>query len=111
MKKIIAIAALIASAQATAFWGWNDTGNYGYGNAYNNGWFDGIGNGDADFAFDFDMNARINFDGAGYGNGYGYGAGNGYGRGYNGYSPYYGVPYGAAPYGYPPLPRPVESAE
>ncbi len=98
MKKIIAIAALIASAQASAFWGWNDNSSYGYGNAYNNGVFDGIGNGDAeaDFTFDFSMTARMRGEGRGNGNGYGYGNGNGYG--YNGYAPYYG-----APYGYPPV--------
>lgn len=104
MKYLIAIVALVVSAHAAAFWGWNDTGNYGYGNTYNNGGFDGIGNGEADFAFDFDMNARINFDGRGYGNGYG--AGNGYGYGYNRYAPYYG-----APYGYPPMMRPPAPTE
>ena len=46
MKKLIVIAALIAiSAQAAAFWGWND--NRGYGNGYSNGVVDGVGNADA----------------------------------------------------------------
>ena len=58
MKKIIAIAALIASMQASAFRGWNDS--------YNNGYFDGVGAAD--------------------GNGYGYGAGRGHG--YNAHARY-----------------------
>lgn len=97
MKKIIALAALIASAQASAFWGWNDSYNNGYGNAANNGYFDGVGAGDAeaDFTFDFNMTARMRGEGRGYGNGYGYGDGNGYG--YNAHVPYYGAPYGYGP--------------
>lgn len=104
MKRIIAIAALIATAQASAFWGWNDGANYGNANAFNNGYFDGVGNadGEADFTFDMSFSARMRGEGRGYGNGNGYGAGNGYG--YNGHIPYYGAPYGYAP----PLPQPVE---
>jgi hypothetical protein len=106
MKKIIAIAALLAATQASAFWGWNDSSNYGYGNGYNNGYFDGVGAGDAeaDFTFDFSMSASMR--GEGRGNGYGNGYGNGNGYGYNGYIPYYG-----APYGYLPPAAPVDPAE
>ena len=63
MKKIIAIVALIASVQASAFWGWND----GHGNG--DGYVDGTGGGDAaaeaDFSFDMTFSARIR--GEGYG--------------------------------------------
>lgn len=104
MKKLIAIAALLAATQASAFWGWNDAGQYGYGNVYNDGRFDGVGDAQADFAFDFDMTGRMSWEGDGYGNARGYGAGDGYGYGYHGYMPYHG--YGV-PYGYPPLGPPV----
>ena len=48
MKKIIAIAAVLATAQASAFWGnngWDNSYNNGtgYGNGYTNGVFDGTG--------------------------------------------------------------------
>lgn len=102
MKTLIAMVALIAAAQASAFWGWGDAGNYGYGNGYNNGYVDGVGNADAeaDFVFDFNMTARFRGEGRGqgYGNGYGYGNG----RGYNAHVPYYGAPYGYMPV--PPMP-------
>ncbi|KRT56124.1 sulfur globule family protein [endosymbiont of Ridgeia piscesae] len=72
MKKIIAIAALIASTQANAFWGFND----------NNGMFDGMGDGDMAFNMSFSGNARGNANNS-Y-RGYGYNAPYGYG-----YAPYY----------------------
>jgi len=78
MKKIIAIAALIASTQASAFWGFND----------NNGMFDGIGDGDMDFSMGFSGKARGN-------------AHNTY-RGYG-----YNAPYGYAPYAHAPYYAPV----
>jgi hypothetical protein len=108
MKKVIAMLALVAATQASAFWGWNDWGNGSYGNGYSNGYADGLGHADAaaDFTFDFDMNAAIRFDGRGYGNGYGSGYGYGDGYGYNAHVPYYG-----APYGFLPPPAPVAAAE
>ncbi len=103
MKKIIALLAMVAATQASGFWGWNDYGNTGYGNAYNNGYVDGVGVGDAeaDFAFDFNMTARIRTEGRGNAYGSGYGYGDGYGYGYNNHIPYYGAPYGFLP---PPAP-------
>jgi hypothetical protein len=93
MKKIIAIAALIAATQASAFWGWNDGSAYGY----NDGYADGAGHADAeaDFTFDFSMSARMRGEGRGDGYANGYGYGNGYG--YNAHIPYYGAPYGYLP--------------
>ena len=107
MKRTIALAALIASAQASAFWGWNDRYNDTYGNAINSGYVDGIGTGDAeaDFTFDFNMTARIRTEGRGFANGYGYGDGSGYG--YNAHVPHYGAPYGYGPM-VPVIPPPAE---
>jgi hypothetical protein len=101
MKKIIAIVALIAATQASAFWGWNDGSAYGY----NNGYADGAGSADAeaDFTFDFSMSARMRGEGRGHGDGYANGYGNGYG--YNAHIPYYGAPYGYLPPVAVPLPR------
>ena len=49
MKKIIAFVAIIASAQASAWWGNNSyngqNNGYGYGNGYSNGVMDGAGDG------------------------------------------------------------------
>lgn len=104
MKKFIAIAAVLVSAQATAFWGWNDGSQYLFGNGHNNGYFDGLGNADADFSFDFSMSARMRTEGRGAGYGQGYGYGNGYG--YNSHIPYY-----AAPYGFLPAPVQPQAAE
>ncbi|MCB1802057.1 MAG: sulfur globule protein CV1 [Gammaproteobacteria bacterium] len=97
MKKLIAVLALLAAGQASAFWGWMDNNSSGYGSAANNGYADAAGSADAeaDFSFDFNMTAR--FDVEGYGNGRGYGAGNGYGNGNNSYIPYYAAPYGYVP--------------
>lgn len=95
MKHLIAIAALLASVQASAFWGWNDNSQYAHGNAYNNGYADG--DAEADFTFDFNMRASMRTEGRGYGNGYGYGYGRGDGYGYNSYIPYYAAPYGFLP--------------
>jgi hypothetical protein len=89
MKKIIAIAALIASMQASAFWGWNDS--------YNNGYFDGVGAADAEADFSFDMTFSASMRGGGRGNGDGYGYGAGRGHSYNAHVPYYGAPYGYVP--------------
>ncbi|RDH86516.1 MAG: sulfur globule protein CV1 [endosymbiont of Seepiophila jonesi] len=80
MKKIIAIAALIASTQANAFWGFNDNG-------YNDGMFDGFGDGDMAFNMSFSGKARSSAHTTA--RGYGYDA------------PYY---YGYAPYGAPYAP-------
>ena len=104
MRKIIAIAAVLAATQASAFWGngWNNNyynNGYGYGNGYGNGVLDGYA--DAAGAGDFSMNmsGRGHTNMRGYGNAYGYG--DGWGRGYNYSSPYWGG-YGA-PYGYAPM--------
>ena len=67
MKKIIAIAALIASTQASAFWGFND----------NNSMFDSMGDGDMAFNMSASGNGRGNthntYRGNGYNAPYGYG--------------------------------------
>jgi hypothetical protein len=100
MKKIIAIAAVLAATQASAFWGngWDNNYNngYGYGNGYTNGVLDGYADGAAAGDFSMNMSGRANTNMRGYGNGYGYG--DGWGRGYNYSAPYgYGAPYGYAP--------------
>jgi len=72
MKKMLAIAAIVASTQAGAFWGMGD----GFG--------DGFGDGTMDFNMIFSgrSNSRVN--------GHGYG----YNHPYYGYAPYYGhAPY------------------
>lgn len=95
MKKIIAIAAILASAQASAFWGSNGDNMFD-GN--------GMGDGDASFSMGFSGNARSSARGTGYGRGY---------NNYNGYNAPYGygyAPYGAAPYGYAPVAAPVAPA-
>lgn len=126
MKKIIALVAVLASAQASAFWGggpWggNNWGNNynngsGYGNGYSNGTMDGYGDaaGSGDFSMNMSGRARSNM--RGYGNGYG--AGDGWGRGYNnsgpyGYAPYgYGAPMGyGAPQGGPQAPQTTPTGE
>ncbi len=109
MKKIIAIAAIIATSQASAFWdqdngsynsdGRFDGNGYGYGDARGNGDASGSGDMDTEFTMTFKGrgkgNAKSNWDGN-Y-NGYYNGAYNGAfdGRGYS-YSQPYG--YGYAPY-------------
>lgn len=105
MKKFIAIVAVLLSAKAAAFWGWNDGSQHLFGNGYNNGYFDGVGNADAeaDFSFDFNMTARIRSEGRGTAYGQGYGYGNGYG--YNSHIPYYAAPYGFLP---PPVQQPAQ---
>lgn len=91
MKKIIAIAALIASAQASAFWGWNDA--TGYQQARTDASGQGAAEAEADFSFDMSFTAR--FNGQGRGTGTGHAAGHGYGESAH-------IPYYAAPYGYLP---------
>ena len=85
MKKIIAIAAIIASAQASAFFGNND-GNYT--NA-GNGAFDTAGNGEGEATF------SMNFAGKGKSDFRGNGNMTDSFNGYNGYAPYYGAPVAA----------------
>ena len=89
MKKIIAIAAIIASAQASAFW---DSSNGSANSAYNgNGDFlgNGSGEGEATFSMNFTGKGRTagdfkgNADTDGNFSGYGYDA------------PYYGAPMAA----------------
>jgi hypothetical protein len=102
MKKIIAIAAVLATAQASAWWGGNGWDNnynngYGYGNGYTNGVFDGVGDAHGEGNFSMNFSGRGHTNMRGYGNGYGYG--DGWGRGYN-----YAAPgYGYAPYAYAPM--------
>jgi hypothetical protein len=112
MKKVLAIVAVLASAQASAWWGNNGYNNqynngYGYGNGYSNGAFDGVGDaaGSGDFSMSFSGRGRTNM--RGYGNGYG--AGDGWGRGYNQSAPYWGAPYAYGP-GAPVAPAPVAPA-
>ena len=85
MKKIIAIAAIIATAQASAFWGGNNDGSY-----YNNGTgaFDTAGNGEGEATF------SMNFSGKGKSDFRGNGQIDDSFNGSNGYSyaPYYGAP-------------------
>ena len=86
MKKIIAIAAIVATSSASAFWG-NNSYN-GYNNGYGNGAFDGVG--DASGAADFSMNF------SGKGNTNMRSNSNFAGNGYNYQAPY----WAATPYGY-----------
>lgn len=97
MKKLIAILALVAAGQASAFWGWMDNNSSGYGNAANNGYADAAADAEADFSFDLKMTARFDFEGFSNGYGNGYGSGNGYGYGNNAHIPYYAAPYGYVP--------------
>jgi hypothetical protein len=99
MKKIIAIAAILAATQASAFWG-NGYDNmynngYGAGNTAGNGVFDGYGDAAGEGTFSMNFSGRANTNMRGYGNGYG--SGDGWGRGYNQSTPYYGAPYAYAP--------------
>ena len=90
MKKIIAIAAIIASAQASAFWDSSNgsaTGNYnGAGDMVGNG----TGEGEATFSMDFTGKGRTAGDFRGNGDT----AGNFSGYGYESY-PYYAAPMAA----------------
>jgi len=90
MKKIIAIAAIIASAQASAFW---DSSN-GSGTGNYNGAADMVGNGtgegEATFSMDFTGKGRTAGDFRGNGNT----AGDFSGYGYES-NPYYGAPMAA----------------
>lgn len=95
MKKIIAIAAIIATAQASAFW--NDNGNT---NHTGNGSFDTAGSGEAEATFSMNFSGRGKSDFRGNGvldNQYNWAQ-------YDGYYPY----YGGAPYG---MPAPVAPAQ
>ena len=90
MKKIIAIAAIIASAQAAAFW---DSSNGSTTGAYNGaGDFvgNGSGEGEATFSMDFTGKGRSNGDFKGNGDT----TGNFSGYGYES-TPYYGAPMAA----------------
>lgn len=80
MKKIIAIAAIIASAQASAFWGDSD----GYNNG--NGSMDTAGNGEAEATF------SMNFSGKGKTDMRAAGKAEDSWNSNTGYAPYYGVP-------------------
>ena len=95
MKKIFAIAVLIASAQVSAFWGWND--GSGYGSTYDNVHTDAVGAGEAgaDFTFDINFTARMRSEASASGSGYGNAAGDAYRH--SAYIPFYGAPYGFAP--------------
>ncbi len=87
MKKIIAIAAIIASAQASAFWDSSNgsaTGNYnGAGDFVGNG----TGEGEATFSIDFKGRGRTNGDFKGNADTDGNFSGYGYES-----MPYYGAP-------------------
>ena len=99
MKKIIAIAAIIASAQASAFW---DSDNATYNGAYNGaGDFVGNGTGEGEATFSMDFKGRGRTEGDFKGNGDT--AGNFSGYGYDSY-PYYGMMPQA------PVPAPVAPA-
>jgi len=105
MKKIIAIAALaaiVASSTASAFWGWDDSNGYSGGNYDGRGDF--VGNGDAEgeatFSMTFTGRGRTNADVRGNGDTYG----NWSGYGYENYPYWYGAPYGVGPWGNPYLP-------
>ena len=82
MKKIIAIAAIIASAQASAFFGDNNGSYYNNGN----GAFDTAGNGEGEATF------SMNFSGKGKTDMRAAGKADDSFNGYNGYAPYYGAP-------------------
>ncbi len=111
MKKIIAIAALLASAQASAFWdsdngyyntdGRFDSGSYGYSDGRGTGNGSGSGDMDTEFTMTFKGRARgdakTDWDGNYYGNYYGDGNFDGRGYGYSNNQPYYGYGYPVAP--------------
>ena len=88
MKKIIAIAAILVSAQASAFWDSSNgstTGNYnGAGDFVGNG----SGEGEATFSMDFKGRGRTNGDFRGNGDT----GGNWSGYGYESQPYYYGAP-------------------
>jgi len=95
MKKIIAIAAFVASAQASAFWGWNDsdgyTGNQQDGRANANG--DAVIDMESVFSAGFSGRMRTQADFLGNARGDS-GANNNWANyGYD-YPYYYGAPYG-----------------
>ena len=91
MKKIIAIAAIIASAQASAFWGWDNSNNAPDGRYNGKGDFIGNATGEAEATFSMTFTGkgktRGDFKGNGDSNsnwaGYGYDA-----PYYYGYTPY-----------------------
>lgn len=95
MKKVIAIAALVVSAQVSAFWGLSDAS--GYGGAYDRAQAEvaGAGEAGADFTLDLNVSVRMRSEARASGSGYGHGAGDAYRH--NAYIPYYGAPYGFAP--------------
>jgi len=86
MKKIIAIAAIVATSQASAFWD-SDNGSYNTdgrfdGNGY--GYGDGYGSGDASGSGDMDTEFTMTFKGRGRGDAKTNWDGN-YNGAYNGY--------------------------
>ena len=94
MKKILAIAALVASAQASAFWGWDDS------NSASDGRYDGsadlagdyAGEAEATFSMTFTGKAKTRGNFKGSGDSDGRWAGYGYDAPYYwGYTPYYGT--------------------
>jgi len=102
MKKIIAIAAIIASAQASAFW---DSSNGSTTGAYNGaGDFVGNGTAEGEATFSMDFKGRGRTDGDFRGNGDT--SGNWSGYGYESY-PYWG---GYQPYMVAPQQAPVAPA-
>lgn len=88
MKKLIAIATIVASAQASAFWGWDDSNSSS--NARHSGNTDVAGNASAEVetAFAFDFTGRIRSKGMFQGNGTQDGKLVGYGYDAPYYSPY-----------------------
>jgi len=95
MKKIFAIAAILASAQASAFWGWDNSNNSSNGAYDATGDFIGDGSAEAEatFSMNFTGRGKANGDFKGTGDTDGSWAGYGYDAPY-----YYGYqPYGAQP--------------
>jgi len=104
MKALIVIAALVASAQTSAFWGWNDSDGYTSGNQ--NSRSDASGNAVMDmesmFSAGFSGRIRIQADFLGNTDGDINSNSNWANYGYD-YPYYYGAPYGA-PFGPPVAP-------
>jgi hypothetical protein len=101
MKKIVLIAAIVASAQASAFWGWDDSNSSTRGNYDGNADMAGDASAEIETNFTFTFTGRGRTAGDFMGNTDTDGSWAGYGYDY----PYYwGGPYGSpvAPANVPP---------
>lgn len=96
MKKIIAITAILASAQASAFWGFDNSSTQSDGN------YTGAANGAADASAEAEATFSMSFTGKGKTSGNFAGNSNN-GSNWSGYG--YDAPYYYGPYGAPVAPQ------